>query len=452
MKRVRASISVFLALTITLVLSFVLILLESAREKTMLLKASVVLDAAAHSTLAEYHTLLWEVYDVLYIDASYKTDVPNYEFIKNRLQYYAEQNLKYDQTGWLSLNYIGSQFATVQLATDLEGYDFYQKAIESVDFKTGLMAIEQVATYLNTVQEHMYVADAIAQDKEKIRRQIDEANGTEVIWNGEMVRVEIENPISEKESGNALLRKLLGQQVELSQSGINLSGVVSHRNLAKGNADGLLDKESNYIDGILEKLQYVYYADTHFQNFMHLEQDKPLRYELEYLIAGKATDIQNLESVVSILLLIREADNYFFLMSNEAKKLEAHAIAASIANVATWLEPIVYQAVLLNWAYDMSIEDIQKLFAGEKIPLCKSASELLGNLGVMGYSEYLCLLLLLEDQGKLTMRSLDLIELFIRTEEKTFYADGCVANATLEGRFIDAYRKYYSVTKTMEYY
>ena len=454
MKRTKGSISVFMALTITMMLSFCLVLIESAREQTMLLKADIIFHACVNSALAEYHQGLWEYYDVLYVDASYKTGIPNYAFIQNRLKYYADENLKYDNQGWLSLDYTGSILTDVLLATDGNGKSFYQKAVEAVKFEKGITMLEDVAVYLEILERYSNFSSDLEHTKADITTQIEEANGREIVWEGQTVTVEVENPLEEIESGNFLLKKVIGENVPLSQKQIDLSNTVSHRALAHGTREdvsGEADLEQA-LNLILDKVLYISYVGTHFQNYSHLKQEKPLNYEVEYLIAGKESDVQNLEAVVMRLLLVREVDNYISLISNEAKKMEAHTIAATTANVAVWLEPIVYQAILICWAYEMSIEDLQKLFSGEEIPLCKALPNSLSEKVSFNYEEYIYMLLLLEQREKLSMRSLDLVELFIRQAEKTFRMDGCVASAIFEGNFLDTYEKQYAITKTMEYY
>ena len=75
---VSGSISIFLALTITVMLSFCMVLIESARENAMLLKADMIFDTGVRSLMAEYHQKLWEDYDLFYVDCSYGSSVPDY--------------------------------------------------------------------------------------------------------------------------------------------------------------------------------------------------------------------------------------------------------------------------------------------------------------------------------------------------------------------------------------
>lgn len=447
MKKADGSISIFLALTITMILAFCMILVESAREKTMLLKAEIVFDACVNSAMAEYHQILWEKYDVFYIDASYRSGFPNYEFIKNRFKHYANENLRYDTGGWLALSYEGATMSEVLLATDKGGADFFQKAIKATQIADMLSAWEEVASYINTLEEHIEISDMLEQSQVDITKQIEEANGTEVFVNETKTEIiAIENPIEKIQTGNALLRAIVGKEMMLSQKIINLTSVASHRMLAVGNP-----MVSNEEITIWDKALYCAYVKEHFGNYKKPAEDAALSYEMEYIICGKESDIQNLEAIAMRLLLIREADNYLALLQNEAKKIEAHALATTTANIATWLEPVVYQAILIYWAYEMSIEELQTLFSGGEIPLFKSILRESQVEISLNYEQYMLLLLLLQNRENLSMHTIDLIELFVRQEESSFRMDGCVSSAVCVGCFQDIYHKQYNITKTLQY-
>ena len=152
MKKAEGSVSVFLALTTTLVLSFCMVLIESARENTMLLKADVTFDTGVQCLLAEYHQALWEDYDLFYIDCSYGTDMPDYELVKHHLQGYIERNLGYDNVGWLGLQYEEVVISDVVLATDFGGKDFYMQAVEAAEASVGIPYIEQILEWLHQVE------------------------------------------------------------------------------------------------------------------------------------------------------------------------------------------------------------------------------------------------------------------------------------------------------------
>lgn len=82
-EKAEGSISVFFAVTLTIMLSFCMVLIESARENTMLLKADVVFNAGVQSIMAEFHPYLWEEYDLLYLDCGYGTGSASYGLVKS---------------------------------------------------------------------------------------------------------------------------------------------------------------------------------------------------------------------------------------------------------------------------------------------------------------------------------------------------------------------------------
>ena len=469
MRCVKGSISVILALTITLMLSFCMILIESARENTMLLKADVIFDTGLQCILAEYHVLLWEDYDLLYVDAGYGTEVPDYELVKVHMRDYIDKNLRFDHYGWLALEYEGMQMSEVLLATDFSGTDFYLQAVESAKESIGITYIEQIIHWLEQVESTKYMEDSIKEQLSETNRVIEDTNGSvvevkEAVWgvdeNGEPIlleeaeyeTVDINNPLDNVFSGNLLLRQVLGETKELSNVKINTKALASGRALASGNAGN--SKED--MDTLWNKVFFCKYILDHFGCYTDNGDfgQYTLCYPLEYIIGGKASDTANLEAVMSKLLLIREVDNYLCLLQDEIKKAEAEAIGTAIASAAyvPWLGPVLTQAMLLYWAYEDSVADLQQLVQGKEVPLVKSLG-----LGddfeiCLDYKEYLILLLLMQNKENLIMRSIDMIETYVREEQSNFRMDGCIGSAVLSGTFQDSYNKQYTITRQLQYY
>lgn len=481
MKRAEASVSVFLAMTITMVLSFCMVLIESARERAMLLKADIVFDTSVNCIMAEYHRMLWEEYDLFYVDAGYGGTMPNYDLVKEHLAEYVEKNLKYDGSGWLSLGYEGAAMSEVCLATDNEGADFYTQAIAAAEAMSGVSYIEQILEWLGQVQENNIFSSGIESEKESLSGRIEDVNGTEVevkeaVWGkdkegkpimleeAEYEKVDIHNPLDDILPQNLLLMQIVEDAGQISKGSVNLEDLASNRSLAAGVSKERTRSE-NGVKSLWNKAFFCKYARDHFPSYgdeavstdwqpetvATATNNTSLTYELEYLIGGKESDRDNLEAVAARILAWREADNYLCLLNNEARQLEAHAIAAASANIAVWMEPVVYQALLLYWAYEDSIQDLKVLFSGGKIPLLKFVSLEEGNGIRLNYEEHLLILLLLQDMQTLTMRSIDLIELSVRENWRHFRMDGCISLATLEGCFRDIYHKRYYVKKQLKY-
>lgn len=463
MKQVKASVSVFLALTITMMLSFCMILIESARENTMLLKADIIFHTGTQSIMAEYHKQLWEQYDLLYIDCSYGTQQPDYEKVKQHLEAYVQKNLGKENGDWLGLQYKGAVITDTLLATDLQGSAFCTQAAESAKTSSGISYIEKIMEYFEQLQDYQEIEAELSEDRARVSSEIEAVNGSKVevkeaVWGvdewGERILleeaeykvIELENPLDNILSANILLNHVLGENAEVSDTKAEVSGLPSVRRLAVGTA-----KKEVTEYGLKDKIYLCKYILEHFQSYMEQqESDGVLRCECEYLIAGKSSDAQNMEAVMGRLLAIREVDNYLRILQSEARKAEAHAIAsvAAAASVPA-IEPVIYQAMLLYWAYEDSVQDLQSLLHGEKIPLVKSVEALAEFC--LDYEEYLIILILLEDMEKLSMRSLDIIEMSIRNEQEFFRIDGCISHAAIEGSFEDIYGKNYTVDANIQY-
>lgn len=160
--------------------------------------------------------------------------------------------------------------------------------------------------------------------------------------------------------------------------------------------------------------------------------DKPneegkLSYELEYVLGGNASDRENLEAVVRKLTALRFAPNYGYMLQDEKKKAEAGALAFVLSAIIVMpeLKEPIQQAILMAWAFKESMLDVRALLAGEKIALVKRREDSEDGLS---YREYLRMLLFLKSTEDCTMRSLDVIEMNMRTKKGDFFrVDDCVS-------------------------
>src|SRR5699024_10657524 len=127
------------------------------------------------------------------------------------------------------------------------------------------------------------------------------------------------------------------EEMELSGKEISLEDQVSVRSLNTGY--GSFPARTG-IDGIEGRLLFNEYILQNFGNaagkrvssddsgdinVKDTEEDhlRSLEYEVEYIISGKASDRENLESVLTKVFLIRLALNYVYLLGDSGKQAEA---------------------------------------------------------------------------------------------------------------------------------
>ena len=165
---------------------------------------------------------------------------------------------------------------------------------------------------------------------------------------------------------NALLGMTLGDFGAVSTRQTNLSDSIERRQKQTGNMEM---QASAWYDRILA-LEYI---DLYFGDYLGESEDHALAYELEYVLAGKESDKENLESVIKRLLFVREAANITHILGDGDKRAKtlgmAEALAGFTGNPA--VVRLVQTGVIAAWAYVESILDIRALLAGDKIVLIK---------------------------------------------------------------------------------
>ena len=127
--RIKGSMTVFVALSLLLVISFLMALLEGARAQGLNTCAELVSDVAIHSVCAEYQPVLWEDYKLLMLDGTYGTGTFSVEKLNSRLCTRISENIENTTASGMSLYKLFLQDAQVtgyQLATDGAGEVFLQ--------------------------------------------------------------------------------------------------------------------------------------------------------------------------------------------------------------------------------------------------------------------------------------------------------------------------------------
>ncbi len=418
------SITVFSVLLVLLMTGFLLSMLEGTRYNHLMHLAVLRCESGLESAFANYNTDLWKMYHLL---ACPKGEIE--EIVKACLgEENKAENIGYDflhsEPGEVSLE----EFT---LLTDGEGGAY----------------IQAVASYMkeNTVYE---TARLIYNRYEAIESLLKEKapEGTEVeaaIRELERIGEAGEASKSRERSGNntSLLEQIdrlqktgiLGLVVKdtkaLSEAKLDIAEAVSQRELKKGINPYI--KEAGWYEGIL--LQE--YLLSYFHSYLSIDKSHSMAYELEYLLAGEASDVENLRQVVKELLLIREALNLAYLVTDAAKQEEVTALALTLVGVSG--NPVVVEIVKLGllaaWAFAESVLDIRALLAGKSVPLLKNPelwTMSLSNIGSlegdfimakesklgMSYGDYLGIMLFLKEDKEVAMRAMDLQELSIQKQ------------------------------------
>lgn len=476
--KLRGSITVFLALSMSGVLLLFFLLLDLARLEGQRQKAEVISDIAAQSVFADYNRYLWDNYRILAVDASYGSGGgADFSQMETRMREYLLKNGLSPDVKGIDLYQLSTEKCEVLkygMLTDQNGRAFLkqavcqqktelpQQAVEAVLNRNGRISSDgdsagdveaMISDGDGAIQSSRQLLEDVKRNREETESENqdvseqtsvtavslaytvtteEQANYPVDIEGGELAQTEI-NPIDQIKSfvHSGILAQVLPGSAQISESGIDLSDAVSRRTLAAGNTSS--EEKLNAA----EKIIFADYEKTHFSSYRNDLGHDGLKYEWEYVLCGKDTDKGNLASTVSKLLALREAENFLSLQRDRTKldQADVHALALAGWTGNEAIVMAVYWGLLAAWSYMESVLDVRLLLAGGKVPLVKEPQEwTIGNLlelaawipvenkavsseNGVSYEDYLLSMSALQKQKTLGLRSLDLLENALHRQE-----------------------------------
>lgn len=457
----RGSITLFLALILSLLLSLVCTSIESVRMASARTQILNSMDIGLYSVFGQYDRKLLEEYDLFALDGSMGGGQLNLAKICDNLESYMKPVLKQNSQ---KLELHQSGLTGYRLLTDECGEVFYQQIVQYMQETLGSQGVQLLLNKMSDRERKTEEADLKAKQAEtggsidrydsemnqasqKSRQAAQEAENRQqqegqISTQPAPTQPQADNPISiiKRIMKMGILELVLPPGREISTRTVSKDTMVSGRQLQQGMEmpDGVT-ADSSYTSGVL----FQQYLMNHLGNYTDPSKES-LAYQMEYVFGGRDNDIDNLKSVASKLLFIREGVNFACLMADNVKRTEAQALAAAIAS--GFLVPpaavVIESALLLCWAFAESVLDVRELFAGGKIPLVKTSADWqisLSNLSSLmegldsmrknnehglSYEDYLQVLILPVSKEKKVMRAMDMIEDAIRKKGRAnFYMD-----------------------------
>ena len=448
--QVKGYSTVFLSLSITIILSLILALYQGARIGAVKMKTECVADISMNSILAEYNRALYEQYGLLMVDTAYGTGNPSILNTQEHLKYYAQKNFDRSIYGKLT----GAKEISPMFCKDakITGSSF---ALDN----NGAVLNRQILSYMGAEPVGGLVLDAQS-NAEMIRESgLEDTDVEAMAEENQEIIDSFELPVIETEDGEkeqltvgnpadvvtaqkafGVLPLTIPDISRVSGASAELSDYASARELNHGT--GLNDSEDISLGERLLLEQYYYEKCSRYG--AELEKSL-LKYQLEYLIYGQNSDWGNLEKMAEYLF-IREASNMMYLFSCSSKVEEVDLVASlltAVLYVPELKEPVKY-AILFAWTFAESVSDINILFSGGRVPLSKSDAtwklsftNMLSFRDHLGggdageglrYEDYLRARLFMTDTGTKTMRLADVIEMDIRktAENSSFKLDHCL--------------------------
>ncbi len=491
MRRQRAVITVFFCLLSVVFLGFAFTIVEAVRFAGARAQCANVTSLGLWSVFSEYENVLMEDYGLYAVEASYGGELVSREKMQEKLSSYTKENehVTPELSGALpgllldpwKISSGDIQIDQYALLTDRGGEYYYQQAVEYMQktawadsigtlqdvYKDAQRMKQAESEYENSRKESSDSMKGVSSAAEDAKRELTtvttkDSKGNAVVTvdqnalqavNKAQQEGQKKNPldnIEQMKSGDIL--KLVCGKIKLSKKEISGSELPSKR---RGNK-GVLSLDTPR-GGVVDNMLFREYLLDHFRNFKEGGGDERLVYQMEYLIGGKYSDKANLKKTVRSLVFLRESSNYMFLVGNLKSNKEATALATAIIG---WtgkpvLVAAIKHALLLAWAYGESLYDVRILLHGGRIPLKKTEADwhvplsslmtlkkvlpkadktAAGGTYGLQYEDYLRLLVSMTGMTHLKKRSLDLIELNMRSVCgcPSFRADNCVIGMTVK--------------------
>lgn len=472
-------LTVYAALSLTVMISLCLVLIEGVRRHTIAFETELVMDIGLDSVLAEYHRVLLKRYGLFMIDSSYGTDYPSYYNTEQHLSEYLTRNLSYEDCGFLSFLYrdlLGMKLQDVRvlkvsLATDEGGRVFQRRAAECMRSRMGLEMAEMLLEWMETVEGYGLLEEDAGAQLDQVSAEIQEYNATEKQLGEEAwIGTEIPDPTKAMQAlrQEGILKWVVKDVGELSEAAVDTSQYISER-AARGEIN-----HGNYPEGeqlsLADNILLLEYFLEYAGRYGKPMDDSLLQYQVEYLVCGKGGDRDNLRQMANLLCSIREAANVIYLLEDETKRTEVETVAAVLSGVIAQpeLQPVFETALILTWAYLESLYDVKTLLAGGRVELMKKDMDWhysLNNIWSpqaeaakeegtgLSYEDYLRIFLYVQSPDLLTMRFMDLMEMDIRrtSGNSCFRMDGCIDRLEAEAVIRSGYGYCFTIEREKQY-
>ncbi|WP_139233787.1 DUF5702 domain-containing protein [Butyrivibrio sp. M55] len=434
--RTKGYLTVFLSLTITMIMSLILALYSGARIGAVKMKTECVADIAMNSVLAEYSRELYRQYGLLMVDTSYGTGSHSITNTEEHLRKYAQKNFEPSTVGRLTgtstmmrafckdARITGSSFAT-----DNDGAVLNRQILAYMSAEPAEGMLTDVDDNIGKLKGAGFDTTDVDEMARENQEEIDSLElPTKINEDGEEEEVSLGNPADAVNSQRGIgVLSLAAGGIDISRAAVDLSNYASNRTMNKGT--GLRDYEEISAS---EKLLIDEYLCEKCGRYGGELEKSLLKYQLEYLIFGQNSDYRNLEKMAQTLFFWRQASNWMYMLGCSSKQSKADAVASALTAVlmAPEFKDPVKWSIIFAWVFAESVSDVNILLEGGRVPLFKSDStwqlglgEMLlfrGNLGRkdcgegLYYKDYLRMKLGMTDLKDKTKRLMDIIEMDVR--------------------------------------
>lgn len=434
----KGSMTVFAALSIMLVASFLFVLLEATHQQQLRRVAQMNTSLVVESVFSNYCSPLWEKYQILALDNGMTEEQE--PFVS--WEYYAadlsKKNLSKSGfmrgTNHLRMDTKGAEFVAYRMLTDEDGKAYIKTIADYMRNTIGQQAIEKLAAEYqqlsamdisdkpddtalagadNAIAEAKRLEEEKAKKAEEARKKAQEAaKKAEAVKKAEATKKAGEKAGTKvgKDTKKAEKEASKGKgesAIELAENPLEIIKNLWHQgtlSLVLKDTKAVSNMKEDWSDAVSKREKYAgigmepiqtdatdtmlftEYLLDYFACYTSGEAAGTLAYELEYLLCGNEKDQSNLSETVQRLLAVREAANLAYLATDASKQELAYSVALSLVG-ATANPGIIYAVkcgLLAAWALAESVLDVRALLSGDKIAIIKNSAQWTSDLLHLG--------------------------------------------------------------------
>lgn len=419
----------------------------SARIAAARVALTCGLEQGLYSTFAQYDRELFQRYGLLFADGGYGAGNLRLSFLLDQTEEYADY-IVHPAKGVLSagkdlvgIGKLSGSISGYVLASDQKGTAYVRQVCELMEKKAGADVISSGWEELRQLS----AGKDTQKDKKNSYHEPEKEEGLEPAE----VPADFKNPIPvlKKLKQQGLLTLVIPSDRTISGAEMGDMEWIEKREVQLG-----MNMVPKDWEGGLEKAMLIQYAGDFFPDFVSGGHEKGLQYRLEAILSGKGSDRENLKSAAAKIQGIRQISNLIYLMENSKKSAEADQAGLYIATLMTQPELAPVMSFLLKnlWAYAEGIADVRCLLSGGKVPLVKDDSSWKLSISSLAdiesaldrseeggqgldYRTYLKMLMVTEDQEKMTSRMMTMTEYGMRMgPEANFRMDNMVDALSVE--------------------
>ncbi|MCR4695509.1 MAG: DUF5702 domain-containing protein [Pseudobutyrivibrio sp.] len=375
----KGSVTIFFSMIIASTMLLIFTMAECIRLYSMADLASMYVDQTSESLFSEYNPLLWQDYRILALDLGYGMENAGTEIMEQKALNYCNYNSNNEAgKSYLRLNANECHIHEYGLLTDHDGSGLIWMGEKAAKVDLPAQALDLIDGRSREIGDlgSTDLESAVADGKESLKNAKEQlANKRQAAPEDYPEPQEVEdNPLDAFDAlknamSNGLLATIVEDTDDLSEERVDKMTLPSHRVLQRGN----LQKDE--ADGIIDKALFLDYLILNYSTMANPKAHEGLKYELEYIISGQESDVDNLAALAGKILLIREAANYGAIMKNPALQSQAAEMAMALTSFAPEFYEPVKLAVIGAWAYVESTLDLRLLFAGGQVAGVKTIDQ-----------------------------------------------------------------------------